>query len=54
MRNQPAAIPPVFHFTKKLLFHADFQEAFMNGVWSCAYNGRRLPAGMPSPLEAPP
>ena len=32
MRNEPAVLPPVFHFTKKLLlFHADFQKAFMNG-----------------------
>jgi hypothetical protein len=32
MRNKPAVILPVFHFTKILLFHADFQKAFMNGV----------------------
>jgi hypothetical protein len=32
MCNRPAVIPPVFHFTKILLFHADFQKAFMNGM----------------------
>jgi hypothetical protein len=32
MRNRPAVILPVFHFTKNASFHADFQEAFMNGV----------------------
>lgn len=31
-RKRPAAIPPVFHFTKTFLFHSDFQKAFMNGV----------------------